>query len=332
MRAFIMSTIISDTKTSYAWVDEKFTNKNEYATAICIAKGMHKLCAIWNPLTQAGYLGRWSHTSKTWLNLGGDFTMSINQMCVDTNGNVYMVGDRNATGNYVIKIHNAVTGQWSEADHGITSPLTNICCDSGNNVYVAGTGTKNVLRYRIDSNQWNSLIGEDFTEPVVDLCVDANGILYVLGSASGINFIAYWNGMLWNTLSSPNFSGTSAICCDNSGNIYFNNNTTVMTYNMSAKVFTNLNLKVPSYSGTDEFFLSYIDETLFFAGYGYTGTVTASAFVMTYSSSGWKTITPPQLEKAFNAIYDITSYEGKSSNILVASNINGILDGDQLIH
>ncbi|MEQ9265100.1 MAG: hypothetical protein RLN81_07770 [Balneolaceae bacterium] len=327
-----MSTIISDKKTSYAWIDEKFSTPAEYATAVCIANGIHQFCAIWNPLTQAGYLGRWSPNSKTWLNLGGDFTMSINQMCVDTNGNVYMVGDRNAAGNYVIKIHNAVTGQWSEADDGITSPLTNICCDSGNNVYVAGTGTKNVLRYRINSNQWNPLNGEDFAEPIADLCVDADGTLYVLGSASGINFIAYWNGMLWNTISSPNFSGTSAICCDNSGNIYFNTKTTVMSYNVASKAFTDLNVTAPSYTRTDGFFLSHIDNTLYFAGFGYTSEVTATAFVMAYSSLIWKTITPPQLEKSFNTIYDITSYEGKSSNILVASDVNGILDGDQLIH
>lgn len=338
MRAFIMSTIISDTKTSYAWVDEKFTNKNEYATAICIANGMHKFCTIWNPLKQTGYLGRWSPTGKTWTNLGGSFNSPINQMCVDTNGNVYMVGDKNAAGNYGIKIHNAISGQWSEADNGIKSPITKICCDTLSNVYVTGNFTNSnglyyIERYNTINKTWSSISEVTVTEPVLDWCLDSHNNMYILCSDfEGQVFVKYWNGPNWGTINSSNFSKKSAITCDNEGNLYFNNNTTVMSYNISAKVFTDLHHKVPSYSGTDEFFLSYIDDTLYFAGYGYTSTANTSAFVVVYSSSIWKIVTPPQLEESYNVIYDITSYEGKSSNVLVASNVNGILDGDQLIH
>lgn len=330
----------TDTQIQYTWEQDTFDNSGEYATAITVANGIHQFAAIWNPVSQTGYLGRWSPSTNKWLNLGGDFKNPINQMCTDNKGNVYLVGDRSGTGgDYVVRIFNSSSSSWSETGNNFKNPLNNIRCDAYGNVFVAGGG-ENIQRFTIAFNSWVTLTGKSFTDQISDMCISSNNTLFVLSSTlEGKYSVSYYDtqsspGTAWNTIDLSGYGEVDAITCDGYGNLYFNTTSTIYVYNPVSNSFTDLKGSVPSYGdGVYVFFLTYIDNTLYFAGYGYTSEVTTSAFVKVYSYSVWTDITPPQFPKVKPpciAINDIASYVGKSNNILVASNQNYLLDGKKL--
>ena len=335
-----MNTLVADTKTDYAWEQDKYDNAGEYASALCETRNLLRFAAIWNPLSQTGYLARWSPTYKKWLALGGNFKNPILEMCADAAGNIYMVGDKGQSGNYVIKIYNPGGGAWSEADNGYQVPIKMICADSNGNVYIAGdfknpAGLYYIERYTLAFKTWAAVSGVSSVNPILGLCIDSGNNLYALcGNDDGPRTIRYQVSGIWNTVTSSDLDGSEAICTDSAGNIYFNTTTTVMSYNINSKAFTDLKTTFPSYSGPAEFFLRYADDILYFAGYGYTGTVTTSAFVQVYTNSAWADITPPGIAGNTSAvIFDIDSYEGKSNNdILVSSDLNYLLVGKTLIH
>ncbi len=336
-----MNTEVKDTKVDYVWQREGFDNQGDYASSICTANGIHQFCAVWNPISQTGYLGRWSPTSSKWMNLGGNFRNPIGQMCVDRNGNIYMVGDKGSNGNYVIKICNAITGQWSEADNNFNVPLTRICCNSNNEVFVTGnftntTGAYYIEQYSISSNSWKAVSGYSAELPIVDMCTDSGNNLFVLANnLDGSSSIDYMDTTgVWHNIVNLPSSDVFAIACDTSGNLYYNTSTTIMSYNLSSRISTNLNANVPTYSGSiEEFYLVHIDTVLYFCGYGYTGPVSTSAFAKVYSNSTWMDVTPPQLSSDRSPIiFDIASYDGKSNNLLICSNLNYVLDGAKLHH
>ncbi|MES2559649.1 MAG: hypothetical protein V4590_07920 [Bacteroidota bacterium] len=330
----------AQTKTDYVWQPLAMLESGYYPAAICLTKSNQLFAATWNPVAKTGYLQRWSVSQSKWLPVVGlYFKSQINQMCCDTLGNIYLVGDTNALGNYVISIYNATNG-WSFVDNGYKVPINYICCDTNNNVYVTGNfiDTNNnfsVMQYNLGQNKWTQLTGSGFNQPLSGLCLNPSNTLFALEVALNQEVsISYWNGQKWFSFTSPNMQTATGIGCDNSGNVFFNSSSSIWSYNLLLKQYTDLKAPIQTFSGTVVFTnFFYIDNILYFSISGYTDTGATACYVWVYSNNTWTDITPSNINENNNAvIYDIACYTGKSHNIILGTNLNKAYDGKQLIH
>lgn len=329
-----------EAKTNYAWQRLTMLNTGDHSSAICVSKSNQLFSATWNPITNSGYLQRWSVSQQKWLTIEGKiFKNSINQMCCDTIGNIYLVGDTNANNNYVIRIYNPSSG-WSEADNGYKTHINYICCDSNNNVYITGSfmNASNhypLMQYNVTTKLWKHISYSEFTMPVSGMCIDANNNIYTLNTTTlNTTYFSYWNGTAWNSVTSPNMQQATGIGCDNSGNVYFNSITSIWSYNIASHQYTNLNAPIQIFSGLialANFF--YTDNMLYFSITGYTGAIEIESYIWVYSNDTWSDITPSNFNRNNNAnIYNISCYQGESNNIILATNFHFVYDGKKLMY
>jgi len=320
-----------ETKSNYAWQKLTMLNPGEYPVAICLSKSNQMFTTAWNPISSTGYLQRWSAPQAKWLIIPGQtFKNPITQMCCDKLGNIYLIGDTNSKKNYVISIYNATNG-WTDADNGYICPLNNICCDSNNNVYVSVSVNDigYIMQYEASSKTWKNLGENKFKEPVLGLSLNGYNVLYVMSG----NTISCWNGQKWNSFNPSNLQQPTGFGSDDSGNVYFNSASSIWSCHIDSQQSTNLNVPIQTFSGTTiytNFF--YIDEILYFTISGFTSEDETAAYVWVYAKGQWTDITPSVMNtNKTGVIYDIACYTGKSHNILLASNLNFVLDGKKLI-
>lgn len=326
-------------KMDYEWQKEAMLNSDEYPQAICITGSNEVFSVAYTPPVtpdgkSSGYLQKWSDTQKKWLKIAGKvFSNIINDMCCDNLGNIYLVGDKNELGNYVISIYNTSTG-WTEADNGYKYVINYICCAIDNSIYISGnfqdaTGHCTVVKYTISNNLWTTLDGSTFTSPITGLCIDINENLYALEtvttSTESSTSINHWNGMAWDSINSLDINSATAITCDNLGNIYFNSNSTIWSYNLTSQVYTDLNLTIPSFKGTVvSTNLLSVDGVLYFSISGYTATYSMEFYLYVYENKIWTDITP---SNNMAIVYQIACSRGTSTDIFLASNLNYVYVG-----
>lgn len=105
---------------------------------------------------------------------------SIEQMCMDASGNIYIVGGV-VSGVSLRKYNNALTQQWT-ANHGAT--IRCVAVDTGGNVYIGGDSDGTYTTRKYDSS--GGLVwSKDHGATVNEIAVDSNGNVYTNGVLTG---------------------------------------------------------------------------------------------------------------------------------------------------
>jgi uncharacterized delta-60 repeat protein len=158
-------------------------------------------------------------------------------VAMDSNDNVYMVGNIGPSGSYdafMAKYDSAGTIQWQQTLSGGQSTeefVSDMAIDSNNNVYVTGytridAGTSWLLIYKYNSEgviQWQQTLGNGiFGDTGTAITIDSSDNVYVCG-----RFVNYFQlvkydsaGVVqWQIQTSDNAQGR-AVTTDSSGNVY----------------------------------------------------------------------------------------------------------------
>ena len=140
-----------------------------------------------------------------WASLGGGFTANgqVNAAVVDTNGNLYVAGQFQQGGGFIVAEWNG--SAWSVLGSGMNAPVSALAV-SGTNVFAGGSftmagGTSANYIARWNGSAWSAL-GSGMNGRVSALAV-SDGTLYVWGNftmAGGVpaGNIAQWNGSAWS--------------------------------------------------------------------------------------------------------------------------------------
>lgn len=197
----------NNTNTRYQWSSSNL--KAGYAArTMCMNRFDMLFCADWNGAT--GNLNNIDlRESNQWNDCGGNFKSNINQICADQLGNIYVVGDLNASNQYNIRIYHLPTNSWSVLkDAGgneisYPNPINFVCCDNDNNVYFTGNFEINkevcVMKYSLSTKTCAPLYGGNFGYAIASMQIDIHGNIYGLWTdAENVTYVNCWNGSAWN--------------------------------------------------------------------------------------------------------------------------------------
>lgn len=173
------------------------------------------LLAIWEPLGQG---------------LGGITNSSVDDIEVDSKGNIYACGSFCVAGNDSIKGIAKWDGfQWSSLGEGVNGYVSNIAIDDEDNIYIGGsfsmTGgyeTNNIAMWEGES--WRAL-GAGLNDRPEAIELDDRGNLYASGyfTRAGdldVNYIAMWDGATWNALGNGMRFAAKALAIDHCGVLF----------------------------------------------------------------------------------------------------------------
>lgn len=194
----------------------------------------------------------WDETSATWALLKSDFNNSINCMCTDSKGNLYVAGAfTDADGCCYVACYNAKQKQWSSLTNtAVKFPVTSICADSSGNIYITGNfrnanGNCYVAVFNKAAGSWSEISGGGFGQAdTLELCYGA-GNLFVLfntttiqGNSSGLKV---WNksSASWTTLTDVSINSQTLTLYYNDGDVYIlNPDGTVCFYNLTSATWS----------------------------------------------------------------------------------------------
>ncbi len=331
----------TNTKTSYAYTSLKLT-KPFSATTLCTNRINQLFCADWDGGT--GNLNTLSVGTNQWNNLGGAFQSEINQICADGLGNIYVVGDQNANKQYVIKVYNVKSNQWStltdangvEISHA--NPINFVCVDGVNNVYYTGNFEVDnevcIMIFNASTRLCSPITGGNFGLAITKLCINSAGSLYASWTDNNNNFyINRWGGS-WISVNFGNTLNLSTFAIDNQENIYLVSDNKVYTTKYPSTQLTDMNANLPDFTGTQINYIYHNDGILYVAGFGFeSGSANTSCYVFVYNNGTWSEITPSDINaNNQTTIKDLISYVGNNKNVLVSASNSIVYDGKSLIH
>jgi uncharacterized delta-60 repeat protein len=159
------------------------------------------------------------------------------QITMDSNDNVYMIGNIGPAGSYdafMAKYDSAGTIQWQQTLSGgqaTEESVKSIAIDSNDNLYVTGftridAGTSWVLIYKYNSEgviQWQQTLGNGvFNDSGVAITIDSSDNVYVCGDNSNYFQLVKYDSagiVQWHIKTSDRADGL-AVTTDSSGNVY----------------------------------------------------------------------------------------------------------------
>ena len=160
-----------------------------------------------------------------WSALGNmDNLYRVNDLYIDSDGNLYAAGDFNND------IENVYVGKWDGSDWsevgtlgtlGLNSSPLLICGDASSNLYVAGLFRNSEYINRVikwDGSNWSDLGSPtNGTAYLQDMVTDAGGNLFV-----GVDIrVFFWNGSSWEVKNMAGFSHwVNALLAHPDGNLY----------------------------------------------------------------------------------------------------------------
>ena len=333
-----MNTQSQDTQNSFAWNKLNLPDSNSWSTAVCRDHYDNVYVATWNG--SSGQIYTPTSDGKGWTPVSNAYSDTINDMCCDSNGNVFAVGQA-SNGQYGLMMLNPMSKGFNMVPGSAQGyPINFVCADGLGNVYYTGNAVDTnghifVTKYDVQKTSLTPLSGGQFPSALTGLCADNNGTVYALGLEGGANpYISYYSGGSWSApINSPNLdSGTLAITCDNSGNVYVPSSTTVWSYSIGTMQFTNMNAPMPG-TAPMAVFMRWVQNILYVVGYSMNG-ATIQDFALAYGvpSAGWNTITPTGLNNGSTSINGISAYTRSSYNLLIANSQNALWDGKLLVH
>jgi len=332
-----MNTQSQDNTTGFAWNKTNLNSANEWATALC-AGANHRLFYAGNDGSNSNFYGR-SSNKQSWDLLAGPFVDPVNSMCSDGKGNIYFVGPKSNNGQYALFCLYESTGQFTNIPgSGQQYSIDHVCADGIGNIYVTGkfngpSGHPVVMQYNPQKTSWHILGGASapaFPTALAGMCADSSGNVYVIGvDAENAAYIQIWNGTTWgNPLNSSLLDINSLdISCDDQGNVYTINNTSLVSYNTGTQQFNSNTAPFPS--APSAAYVDCIDNVVYIAGY----TESYVGFVLAWNTpdKGWNVVTPTEWA-ADSLVYSISDYSSSSNkmvNVLVGM-MGSLWDGSSI--
>lgn len=332
-----MNTQSQDTKTGFAWNKTNLNSANQWATALC-AGAKNRLFYGGNDGTNNNFYGR-SLDNKSWDLIAGPFNETINSMCSTSQGDVYFVGPKASNGRFALFCCYGVTQELALIPgSGQAYSIDHVCVDGIGNLYMTGkfvgpNGYPVVMQYNIQKTSWE-VLGDTstpvFPSALAGMCADSSGNVYVIGvDASGAAYLQIWNGTAWGDPITSSLLDINSldISCDNNGNVYTVNSTSLVSYNTSTKQF-NPN-PAPFPSDMMAAYVDCIDNVVYIAGY--TDAYTSFVLALNTPATGWNTVTPTEwtANTIVNSINDYSSQNNHMVNVLIGSN-GAIWDGSSI--